>query len=72
MLVGQAREPAVDRAAFHDWLAREFAANVPWNELVRDLLTASGQSSAVRPKGTRVAASAGALVLDAADVGGWR
>jgi hypothetical protein len=28
--------------AFHDWLRTQIAANRPWNELARDVLTASG------------------------------
>jgi hypothetical protein len=32
----------VDFGPFRDWLAGEFAKNRPWNELVYDLITASG------------------------------
>ena len=31
--------------SLHEWLREQVAANRPWNELVRDLLTASGKSS---------------------------
>jgi hypothetical protein len=31
--------------AFHEWLRRQVAANCPWNELARDVLTASGNAN---------------------------
>ncbi|MBY0526190.1 MAG: DUF1549 and DUF1553 domain-containing protein [Gemmataceae bacterium] len=31
--------------AFHEWLRKQLAANRPWDELVREVLTASGTSS---------------------------
>src|SRR5213076_245881 len=31
--------------AFHEWLRRQVAANRPWNELARDVLTAAGKTS---------------------------
>jgi hypothetical protein len=31
--------------AFHAWLRKQVAANRPWNELVRDVLTAKGKST---------------------------
>src|SRR5205814_988930 len=31
--------------AFHDWLRKQVKANRPWNELARDVLTASGKTS---------------------------
>jgi hypothetical protein len=39
----------VDRGAFKRWLYDEFDKNVPWNKLVYDLITASGQNSAGGP-----------------------
>src|SRR5262249_3329364 len=30
---------------FHEWVRRQLAANRPWNELARDILTASGPST---------------------------
>jgi hypothetical protein len=32
--------------AFHDWLRKQVAANRPWDELARDVLTATGRSDA--------------------------
>jgi len=49
-LMGQVREGAIDRAAFRAWLHDRFAANEPWNKLVFELLTASGQNSAGGPR----------------------
>lgn len=31
--------------AFHDWLRKQVAVNRPWNELAREVLTATGKSS---------------------------
>lgn len=62
----------VDRAAFRAWLRERIAANVPWNQLVYELLTAEGKSS---PGGSRkdrnlaVVDTDMSLPLDAADDG---
>jgi hypothetical protein len=40
-----ARAPDVDRGAFRAWLHEAFAKNAPWNEVVTELLTATGQNS---------------------------
>jgi hypothetical protein len=46
VLIGRAlRDAAVDQNAFHAWLRDEFAKNTPWNTLVYDLMTATGQNS---------------------------
>jgi Protein of unknown function (DUF1549)/Protein of unknown function (DUF1553) len=46
VLIGRAlRDAAVDQNAFHAWLRDEFAKNAPWNTLVYDLMTATGQNS---------------------------
>jgi uncharacterized protein DUF1549/uncharacterized protein DUF1553 len=34
--------PVLDHAGFEHWLEQQFAANRPWNELVRDLVSKSG------------------------------
>ena len=34
----------VDRAALTGWLRKQFAANRPWNEVVYDLVTATGSN----------------------------
>lgn len=34
----------VDQAALADWLRTQFAANRPWNEIARELLTATGSN----------------------------
>jgi len=34
----------VDRVALNDWLRKQFAANRPWNEVVYDLVTATGSN----------------------------
>ena len=34
-----------DVRAFHDWLRKQVAANRPWDELARDVLTASGKTT---------------------------
>jgi hypothetical protein len=44
------REGDVDRGAFRAWLHDLFARNVPWNEVVTLLLTATGQNSEGGPK----------------------
>ncbi len=44
------RGPDVDRGAFRSWLHGAFAANLPWNDLVTRLITASGRSSEGGPK----------------------
>jgi hypothetical protein len=41
----QTRSPLVDRVAFRQWLAQQFATNVRWNRMVHDLITANGQNS---------------------------
>src|SRR5580700_4680132 len=40
-----ARRPDVDPGAFRAWLHGAFARNAPWNELVTELLTATGRNS---------------------------
>ncbi len=50
------RANQVDRGAFDAWLRARFAANAPWDAMVRDLVAATGRSSAgdrpkVRPGG---------------------
>ncbi len=44
------READVDRGAFRSWLHDAFARNVPWNELVTQLLTATGRNSDGGPR----------------------
>ncbi len=45
LLVGRGRqERNVDRDALTSWLRKQFAANRPWNEVVYDLVTASGSN----------------------------
>jgi hypothetical protein len=36
---------AVDRGALHDWLRERFARNAPWNEIVSDLVSATGRNA---------------------------
>ena len=38
--------PVVDRVAFRYWLRGRFASNTPWNRIVNDLVSATGQNSA--------------------------
>ena len=46
VLMGQkVREPRVDRAAFRAWLRDEFARDAKWNDLVYELVAATGQNS---------------------------
>lgn len=40
----------VDRAAFRAWLRERFARNEPWDRMVSDLLSATGQNSAGGPR----------------------
>lgn len=40
-----ARSQILDRGAFRRWLERELAQNAPWNQLVFDLVSATGQNS---------------------------
>ncbi|WP_165073945.1 DUF1549 domain-containing protein [Paludisphaera rhizosphaerae] len=45
LLLGRGRqERNVDRAALTAWLRKQFSANRPWNEIVYDLVTASGSN----------------------------
>jgi hypothetical protein len=37
--------------AFHEWIREQVAANRPWNELARDVLTAQGSTTANPPVG---------------------
>jgi hypothetical protein len=41
----ESKSNQVDRIAFRYWLRARFAANSPWDRIVRDLVTASGQNS---------------------------
>lgn len=45
------RRPAsrIPQAEWEDYLRRSFAANKPWNELVREILAADGSDPALRP-----------------------
>ena len=45
-----ARAPIVDRGAFRAWLHDVLARNVPWNEVVTKLVTATGLNSEGGPK----------------------
>jgi len=44
------RAPDVDRGAFRAWLHDAFARNLPWNAIVTQLLTATGQNSDGGPR----------------------
>lgn len=45
LLVGRKRqERNVDRKALNDWLRQQFAADRPWNEIARELITATGSN----------------------------
>jgi hypothetical protein len=45
LLIGRGNQGRmVDRGALASWLRRQFAANRPWNEVVYDLVTASGSN----------------------------
>jgi hypothetical protein len=45
LLIGRGNQGRrVDRAALSGWLRKQFAANRPWNEVVYDLVTASGSN----------------------------
>jgi hypothetical protein len=41
----EVKGPVVDRVAFRYWLRARFQANAPWDRMVRDLVSASGQNS---------------------------
>jgi hypothetical protein len=45
-----ARRPDIDPGAFRAWLHGAFERNAPWNEVVTQLLTATGRNSAGGPK----------------------
>jgi hypothetical protein len=50
LLMGRlTREGFLDRAAFKGWLREQFAANKPWDEIVRRLITAEGYNTNKRP-----------------------
>ena len=45
LLIGRGNQGRmVDRAALSSWLRKQFAANRPWNEVVYDLVTATGSN----------------------------
>ncbi len=45
LLIGRGNQGRmVDRAALASWLRKQFAANRPWNDVVYDLVTASGSN----------------------------
>ncbi len=45
-LIGRAtRAQLLDRAAFQAWLYRHFEKNTPWNQVVNDLISATGKNS---------------------------
>jgi hypothetical protein len=69
LLLGPVREQAVDRGAFRAWLREQLAKNVPWNVLVRDLLTATGQNSAGGPRVPFTGAAMRAGLDDEGDAG---
>lgn len=58
LLGSKVRDAVVDRAAFRGWVSGKIAANTPWDELVRGLVTASGQN---RPGGDDPKAVNGAV-----------
>jgi len=41
----EVKGPVVDRVAFRYWLRARFEANAPWDRMVRDLVSATGQNS---------------------------
>jgi hypothetical protein len=41
----EVKGPVVDRLAFRYWLRARFEANAPWDRMVRDLVSATGQNS---------------------------
>jgi hypothetical protein len=41
----EVKGPVVDRMAFRYWLRARFEANAPWDRIVRDLVSATGQNS---------------------------
>ena len=41
----EVKGPVVDRVAFRYWLRARFEANSPWDRMVRDLVSATGQNS---------------------------
>ena len=45
LLGRQLRTPQVDRSEFNKWLSSELTKNTPYDQFVRDLLTASGRTS---------------------------
>ncbi|HEX4129855.1 MAG TPA: DUF1549 domain-containing protein [Pirellulales bacterium] len=53
LLIGRlTREAFIDRTAFQQWLREEFDKNAPWDQMVRDLITAEGyNSNRERPAG---------------------
>jgi hypothetical protein len=50
------RGPQVDRGAFRAWLHDAFARNAPWNEMVVQLVAATGRNSSGGPKAAAYAA----------------
>lgn len=46
LLGRQVRVALVDRPAFRGWLKRKFEANTPWDKVVYELVTATGQNRA--------------------------
>ncbi len=57
------RGNVVDRAAFRSWLRGRFAAHAPWDQIVRELVSATGRNGSGGPK----AKAAGLAIAPAED-----
>jgi hypothetical protein len=44
VLMGQTRSAAIDRDAFRGWLKQAFAKNMHWDQMVREIVAATGQN----------------------------
>ena len=49
MLLDRREGKAIDDDAWNEWLRSAFAANKPWNQLVRELIAADGTDERTRP-----------------------
>jgi hypothetical protein len=59
-LIGHGPDGVIDKATFQKWMVGRFAANVPWNQIVTELVAAQGQNGEGGPRGWLGMASASA------------
>ena len=69
-LLGQARAADIDRLALRVWLRDRFAKNTPWDKVVTDLVTATGQNGPGGERAQTLAAEEHAIARSSEPVNG--